>query len=108
MGEECVVTTVGINFLLLVVIAAVCGHTSSRRAATGDSFDDEAVRQLLAQEGQELGGGAGAVGELELLELSQLRKPGQATSRNLRAACMEGDKKERDCRDYSGGQLAPV
>lgn len=72
--RKSVVTTVGVSLLIagrhlppyLVVLR------DEERREEGDLVDDEAVWQLFVQEGQQPGSGARAVGELELLELSQL------------------------------------
>lgn len=61
--------------------------TSGQAGRVGESVDDEAVGELFAEEGEQFGRCARAVGQLELLQLSELGEPGQAARRHLRAAC---------------------
>lgn len=58
------------NRRFLLLVAAVAAASCRCRRQAGKSVDDKAVWQLLSQEDQELGRGAGAVGELELLQQS--------------------------------------
>lgn len=53
-----VFTTVATLSLLLLLTSGACG---------GESVDDEAVGKLFAEESEQFGGRAGAVGQLELL-----------------------------------------